>query len=541
MPDRGRATVAARRRARTAQFAVLLLATRAATGCSPGADPVAGATRPIHQVDELSTVPAATATTPRPSAPPAPTTGAADGSAPGTSTGRGGESPAGPPPSRSTSAGDPRLPALGSADLDVAHYSVELSYDPDDRILWGDITVRGSLVRATDQLALDLNGPIVEAVRGPAGRLDFGQADRELLIELDGVEPAGTRFEVTIEYSVDVVGGAPFDDDAAGLFPTTDGLWAVNEPAGTSTWMPANDHPTDKATWSFALTVPDPLTAVANGEFTGSAGGAPVGGEPATTWRWEQDEPMASYLVSFLVGDYELVDDGTTAAGVTLRHVVLADRRETLDPYLDLTRQQLAFFEELFGPYPFERYGLALADSLPGLAMETQGLSLFSATDLDGSLGDLQHLLLAHELAHQWFGNAVSPGAWSDIWLNEGLATYGEWLWLEQAGFLPVAEAAEQALRFLPPGGGPVADPAELFGEWSYQGGAVAAHAIRLTVGDEVFFPALAAWVATHLDATATTADFHDHFEQASGLNLDALFADWVYAERLPSRFPSAS
>jgi aminopeptidase N len=247
---------------------------------------------------------------------------------------------------------------------------------------------------------------------------------------------------------------------------------------------------------------------------------------------------MATYLVSLLVGQYEIVDAGRTASGIHLRHAVLASQADSLDAYTAVVDEQLTFFTDRFGPYPFDEYGIAIADSVPGLAMETQGMPLFSAVDLDGTLGYYQHLLLAHELAHQWFGDAVSPGRWDDIWLNEGFATYGEWMWLDHVGLQPLDAAARSALDALPAGGGPVGRPDELFGPISYQGGAIVLHALRRTVGDDAFFAGLRAWVADHLDGSATTADFRATMERVSGLDLADFFATWVDGLPRPTRFP---
>jgi aminopeptidase N len=437
-------------------------------------------------------------------------------------------------PSRSTSIGDRRYPTLGSADIDVEHYGVTLRYDPGRRQFSGTVAVVGALLNATDQLALDAGGPEISSVTSNGSNLEYEQAGRELVIELGAVEPAGASFEVEIEF-VSVVPETDDFLDRAGLFEGIDepGVWSVNEADGASTWLPVNDHPTDKATWTFAVTVPDGWAAIANGELAG------VPADDRTTWTWNQTEPMAPYLILMLVGDYSVVDGGTSSTGVELDHAVLTDRADQLEPYLAVTGQQLEFFTDLFGPYPFDRYGLALADSERGLAMETQGLALFSAGDLDGSLGYLQHLLLAHELAHQWFGNAVSPAVWDDIWLNEGFATYCQWLWLEHVGLDSVDGSARAALAGLDRHGGAVNRPRELFGNISYDGGAVALHALRLTVGDEAFYAGARAWVADHLDSSATTADFQATMEEASGLDLDELFETWVESEQRPERFPA--
>ncbi len=435
--------------------------------------------------------------------------------------------------SRSLSAGDPRFPGLGSSDIDVEHYDVALTYDPAANALDGTVRIALTTTADTDRLAFDADSlGVIEAVVDGSSR-PFLAADRELLINLPQPVVAGTELEVEIIYRAQLDVDRRFADEA-GIFVTAGGFWSVNEPDGTSTWMPVNDHPTDKATYTFAVTVPDPAVAVANGALVGSGEASPG----TTTWTWQQTEPMASYLTLLLVGDYELIDAGTTAGGVELRHAAIAGTAASAATYSDITIEQIDFFETLFGPYPFDRYGVAITDSTPGLAMETQGLSLFSSADLDGSTGGLQHLLLAHELAHQWFGDAVSPGTWDDIWLNEGFATYAQWLWLAEAGFATVEDLANDALTTLADSGGPVGQPDDLFGTVSYDGGAVVLHALRTTVGDEAFFAGLQAWVVEHLDSSATTDELRAVFERVSGLDLEPFFEEWVFSEARPNRFP---
>lgn len=435
-------------------------------------------------------------------------------------------------PSRSLTSGDERFPQLGSADIDVAQYDVVIDYDPARRFLNGSVTVTGAVIEPTDQLSLDVAGPQIERVRSGGIEVEFSVVDRDLVVELGEVLPPGTQFSLTVDYSLEVIEQFYFRG-GVGLFPTERGLWSVNEPDGASTWLPVNDHPTDKAAWMFRVTVPTGSTAVANGELLSVSENATT-----TTWVWDQTEPMASYLVLLLVGNYELVDDGVSVSGVELDHAVLRSHRETLDEHLVTTRDQLEYFESLFGPYPFDRYGLAIADSSPGLAMETQGLSLFSADDLATAPVVWQQAVLAHELAHQWFGDAVSPATWNDIWLNEGFATYAQWLWLDQIDMVDLDESADRALRSLPTSGWPLAEPDEMFGTVTYNGGATVLHALRLTVGDEAFFSGLRDWVSTYLDGSATTADFQTVIERSAGVDLDRFFDVWVYAESIPRQLP---
>jgi aminopeptidase N len=250
---------------------------------------------------------------------------------------------------------------------------------------------------------------------------------------------------------------------------------------------------------------------------------------------------MPTYLVLLVTGDYELVE-GTGPAGLPLLSVVLRDDRKAVQQYLDGIADEIDFFDDWFGPYPLASYGIAITDSFAGLAMETQGRSLFSREDFVPGIGGFQQLLLSHELAHQWFGDAVSPASWKDIWLNESFATYGQWMWLDHSGAGTLEDAAATALATKAMGHGrSTGDPAvdDLFGFNSYDGGAVVLHALRRTIGDANFFALLQRWVAENEGTSRTTADFIGLAEDVAKRDLGEFFDTWLYGQDVPTEYPT--
>jgi aminopeptidase N len=244
-------------------------------------------------------------------------------------------------------------------------------------------------------------------------------------------------------------------------------------------------------------------------------------------------------MIQVLTGDYELVD-GVGPNGLPLLSVVLRRDREKMQAYLDTIDDQIDYFDDFFGPYPFDRYGIAITDSAPGLAMETMERSTFSREDFSsGRLDSGQELYLSHELTHQWFGDAVSPARWIDIWLNESFATYGEWMWIDHIGQQSIDDSASAGLVAREPRSTARPRAADLFGFNSYEGGAVILHALRKTIGDNLFFTLLRRWVAENNGTSRTTEDFVAFASEVAGQDLTAFFATWLYADVLPTTFPT--
>ncbi|MGZ4674534.1 MAG: M1 family aminopeptidase, partial [Ilumatobacteraceae bacterium] len=253
---------------------------------------------------------------------------------------------------------------------------------------------------------------------------------------------------------------------------------------------------------------------------------------------WQEDHQMATYLIQLLTGDYELVD-GVGPNGLPLLSAVLRQDRTLMQPYLDTISDQIDFFDNYFGPFPLDRYGIAISDSSPGIAMETIERSQFSRDDfLSGRLDSSQQLLLSHELSHQWFGDAVSPERWTDVWLNESFATYGEWMWLDHLGLRSMDESSTSALAARQPGETPAPTVDQMFTFNSYDGGAVILHALRKTIGDDLFFTLLRRWVSDNTGTARTTADFVALANKVAGRDLTEFFSTWLYADTLPTSFP---
>jgi aminopeptidase N len=296
----------------------------------------------------------------------------------------------------------------------------------------------------------------------------------------------------------------------------------VSEPIGAATWFPSNDVPTDKATFRFAITVRDGLTAAANGELVSSEGN----GDGSLTWVWEMDDPMATYLATVVIDEFTILrEDGPD--GIELRSVVPEGAEGRYRNINALHAEMLEYFVELFGPYPFDEYGLVIVDAPLGFALETQTLSIFA-------VGTGDENTVAHELAHQWFGNSVTLASWSDIWLNEGFATYAAALWEtgddvdEQMRSLQ-RQLAGDTTHLRDPGAG------RLFDGPIYARGALTLHALRLEVGDDAFFEILRTWADINAGGNASTDDLLALAADVSGDDdLAAVLEPWLDGSPLP-------
>ena len=430
------------------------------------------------------------------------------------------------------SVGDPYFPNLGNTGYDVSSYDLDLRIDTEgaDQLV-GVATISFIATEDVDQISFDLRGLDVSDARLGDDAVETEQVGDKLRLRFAETLSAGSENVVAISYS-----GTPQLVDSTtrigviGWFDLGNNSVAVGEPFGAQTWYPVNDHPTDKATYTFTLDVPDPLVGVANGVLTADA---PVDGRRITSW--EMTDPMASYLATVTVGDYLLIDSDP-AAEVDVFDAVPPRLNNVFEGDFGMTDEIIDVFSELFGPYPFDEYGVMVVDGNFSFALETQGRSIFSASFVDGD-GSIERIV-AHEIAHQWFGNHVSPATWQDIWLNEGFASYAEDLWIEfgRNGDVTALETrllARAELAQSPAPGDP--GPAGLFDQSVYRRGGLTLHALRLEVGDDAFFTMLRTWLDRFGGGSASTTDFIELAEEIHGSDLSNFFDAWLSDAPLPA------
>ena len=435
-------------------------------------------------------------------------------------------SPPEPGQSGAPGVGDPYFPGAGNGGYDVDHYVLALTWDPEARRLDGVATIEATAAtQGLSRFSLDLVGLEVTDVTVDGAPAAWERDGRELVITPDGTVAAGAGFTAVVAYGGSpeaVAGPAPLDP---GFIVEDDGeVHVAAEPIGAATFLPSNDHPSDKATFEIRVTVPEGLDVAANGVLRRTQPGDRPGTE---TWVYDVADPMATYLVQVVVADLR-VEELTGPGGLPIRNVYDADLGTAVGAAIGRQGDMIGFFEDQFGPYPFATYGAAVVDQALGFALETQTLSLFGPDTASEPV-------VAHELAHQWFGNHVSPASWQDIWLNEGFATYAEWLWAEHAGATTVDDAAAEAAG-IPGLDHPPADPGAdaLFRGSVYMRGGLTLHVLRRTVGDDAFFDLLRTWLDRYGGSSASTADFEALAAEVGGQDVRPLLDAWLRSPRLP-------
>ncbi|MEV7871313.1 M1 family metallopeptidase [Streptomyces sp. NPDC088124] len=440
------------------------------------------------------------------------------------------------PPPQPLGIGDPLFPYLGNPGYDVLAYDIAFTYKGDNTKPLDAVTkIDATATRRLDRINLDFTHGTVRSVKVDGVPARFATAGEDLVITPAEEVEAGDRTRITVRHTSDPGG------EGGGWVRTTDGLAMANQADAAHRVFPGNDHPSDKAYFTFRITVPGRLTAVANGLPVARA----VAGA-RTTVVYRTRHPMATELAQVSIGDSAVVRR-QGPGDLPVRDVVPAADREVLEPWLKKTPDQIRWMEAQVGTYPFETYGLLIAGADTGFELETQTLSLFERSLFTGSVYPEWYVdsVMVHELAHQWFGDSVAPRTWSDLWLNEGHATWYEARYAQEHAGKALETRMRDAYRrsdgWRADGGPPAApkpptpgDQISLFRPVVYDGSALVLYALRQEIGKDAFARLERDWVRIHRDATATTADFTALASEVAGRDLAGFLKPWLYGRTTP-------
>jgi aminopeptidase N len=429
--------------------------------------------------------------------------------------------------------GDPYWPLDGNGGIDVRSYRIANRYALATKRLSGRTTVRLTATQDLSSFSLDfllkVSDVVVDGVEA-----DFEKTDGGHELRITPAQPlaAGTEHAVVVTYA-DRPSRRAYAGQRNWLASKREVI-TMNEPHMAPWWFPANDHPLDKAVVDVRIRVPHGREVISNGELKGRRVG-----RRNTTWHWRANEPMVPYLAFFAAGDF------TIAKG---RHrglpwlVAVSQRLSKGDQAASMrlmkkTPAVVAGLEKDLGPYPFSVVGGITTSLNPGFALENQTRPTYPA------VGAGYTSLVVHELAHQWFGDDIAVQQWSDIWLNEGFATFMEWRWAETHGGRSGASVLRSYYDNVAPASEfwrvVVGDPgaARVFDTAIYGRGAMTLQALRNRVGDAVFWRIVRTWIREQKGGNGSSAEFEEVAARVSGQDLGSFFAAWL---RTPSK-PAAT
>jgi aminopeptidase N len=425
--------------------------------------------------------------------------------------------------------GDSYFPLLGNGGYDVQHYTVDLVVDMDANTISGTVTVDASATQNLTRFDLDYTGPAISAVSVDGRPADFSRSGGELTITPAAGLEKGQPFAAAVTYR-----GTPGCGQSGSQPPVymcgwtryDQGVLVAAEPSGQSSWLPLNETPADKASYTFRITVARPWVVAANGlQKSVTDNGS------TRTYLWQTDNPLAPYLVTLAIGRF--TEETDTSSGVLVRNYIADGYPADVARAFDSTPQMISYYESVFGKFPFEAYGVVAHNTKLNFSLESQTLTVFGNSFVT-------EMVAAHELAHSWFGDSLTPARWQDIWLNEGFASFAADLWEEHVHGKAYAEKAlsnlyqnilknEKDVAIGNPG------PNAMFGFDVYNRGNMLLHALRARLNDDAtFFKILQTYAQRYYHANVNTQDFISLAEEVSGQKLESFFQDWLYGTSMP-------
>ncbi|MEU7059258.1 M1 family metallopeptidase [Streptomyces sp. NPDC046197] len=431
--------------------------------------------------------------------------------------------------------GDPLVPLDGNGGYTVRHYTLDFDWQAPRTPFQADTTISATATQALSRFDLDFAGNTLHTVTVDGAPATAVRDGDELVVTPAKPIPDGSAFTVRVAYTADPTQRRHRGDAIGdyGWVPTPDGTVLYPQPNGAKMIFPANDHPSLRAPFTFRITTPPDLTAVANGRLVQRAR-RPDG---RVRWTYDSEQPVAPQLVQMAIGRFAFVD-GTGPRGLPVRDVVPDGLVTDTEGYRSLTPEHLAWLERRLGPYPFRRYGVLVGDTDLPVALETQSLSVVPRADLLGDQVDAERDLV-HELTHHWTGDSVAIRRWSDLWLSEGHARYYERLYSDTHGGdsmeAAMRAAYEQHDQWRHDDGAP-AEPTEatLFKRMRYDGSALVLYALREKVGEETFGRIERSWVSRYRGRAAGTRDFIALASEVAGRDLTAFLTPWLYGPHTP-------
>ncbi|MFD2673804.1 M1 family metallopeptidase [Gulosibacter bifidus] len=451
------------------------------------------------------------------------------------------------------SIGDTLFAGIGNTGYDVQHYDVDMAYfhEAEAGHEAGSIAATATIsARADHELgafSLDFEGMQVDSVLVNGAPAKFSRSEDKAIesfkLHITPATPVHGDFTIEVQYSGVPVEHIDNDGSSEGWVATADGTTALGQPVGAMAWIPCNNTPADKATFDFEVTIPNeiggkPAAVAGNGNLVDQV--ASDDGT-RTTWHWRQENQQATMVTMLSIGNF-IVREGsiTLSDGTEIPEWSFWDASSTdaeiaeMDHRRGQVEEMTTTLESLYGPYPGMSTGIVVDKNPVGYALETQDRSFFP--------GKIKESTLVHEIAHQWYGDAVSPSDWGSIWISEGQGTYAPLYWTEKNGGKTTAEvlyaewdatAADDEKWSIAPGA--MTDQVDLYGWHSYNRAAMMYEALRQVLGDDVFHKVIRGYVQDHLGESLNGAEFIAYAEEVSGKDLTEFFDEWIYQPGKPA------